>query len=134
MAPVRMPRVLTSVRHDDDRDGEELLRGEAELCPSRSDNSPPEMEGKNTPVYLAKATATAAMVPVWMTTNSRPAEEKAPEASEGFAEIDVLAAGVGHGGGEFAIAERGDDGEQRAPAASRRSAGRGISPGGRRRR
>ena len=40
-----------------------------------------------------------------------PAVEESPEASEGFAQVDVLAAGVRHGGGEFAVAEGGDDGE-----------------------
>ena len=44
----------------------------------------------------------------------RPAVEEAPEAAEGFAQVDVLAAGVRHGGGEFAVAEGGDDGERRA--------------------
>ena len=40
-----------------------------------------------------------------------PAEEEGPEATEGFAEINVLSAGLRHGGGKFAIAERGDDGQ-----------------------
>ncbi len=44
----------------------------------------------------------------------RPAVEEAPEASEGFAQVDVLAAGVWHGRGQFAVAERRDDGEGRA--------------------
>ena len=65
------------------------------------------------PVYLAKATATAAMVPVWITGEHGPAEEESGQRSEGFAQIDVLAARVGHGGGQFAVAERGDQGEER---------------------
>jgi hypothetical protein len=68
MAPVRMPRVLTSVSSDDG-DGQELLRGEAEFARAEQIIRA-EIDGKKTPVYLAKATATAAMVPVWMTTNS----------------------------------------------------------------
>ena len=38
----------------------------------------------------------------------RPAVEKAPSVAERFAQVDVLAAGMGHGGGEFAVAERAD--------------------------
>ena len=41
----------------------------------------------------------------------RPAVEEAGQRAEGFAQVDVLAAGLGHGGGEFAVAERGDEGE-----------------------
>ena len=54
-----------------------------------------------------------------------PAVEEAPEASEGLAQVDVLAAGVRHGGGEFSIAERGDDGEGRAdePAEDQQAGG-----------
>ena len=40
-----------------------------------------------------------------------PAVEEAGQRAEGFAQVDVLAAGLGHGGGEFAVAERGDQGE-----------------------
>ena len=43
----------------------------------------------------------------------RPAVEESPERAEGLAEIDVLAAGLGHHGGQFAVAERGDDGHER---------------------
>ena len=54
-----------------------------------------------------------------------PAVEEAPERAERFAEIDVLTAGVRHGRGEFAVAERADyghdsrddpDGEQESGA------------------
>ena len=48
-----------------------------------------------------------------------PAVEEAGEGAEGFAEIDVLAAGLRHGGGELAVAEGGNDGE-----------GGGDEPGG----
>ncbi len=34
----------------------------------------------------------------------RPAVEKSPERAEGFAQVDVLAAGLGHHGGKFAVA------------------------------
>ncbi len=46
-----------------------------------------------------------------------PAVEKSPERSERFAQINVLAAGARHHGGEFAIAERGDDGHEAAATA-----------------
>ena len=42
----------------------------------------------------------------------RPAEEESGERAEGFAQVDVLPARVGHGGGQFAVAERGDQGEE----------------------
>ena len=64
----------------------------------------------------------------------RPAEEEAEQRAEGFAQVDVLAAGVRHGGGEFAVAERGDQGEERGDHPGHRSAGRAIAPGARYRR
>ena len=113
MAPVRMPRVLLQVRKHDDDDGQQLLRGDADArrCPPGSSAS--QIQGKKTPVYLAKATATAAMVPVWITRNMRPAVEESAQRAEGFAQVDVLPAGVRHGGGQFAVAQRGDQGERR---------------------
>ena len=41
-----------------------------------------------------------------------PAVEKAPQGPERFAEINVLAAGMRHHRGQFAIAERGDNGHE----------------------
>src|SRR6202020_2872632 len=54
-----------------------------------------------------------------------PAVEESPEASEGFAQVDVLASGVWHGGCQFTVAERGDDGEGRAdePAENEQAGG-----------
>ena len=43
----------------------------------------------------------------------RPAVEEAAERAEGLAEIDVLTAGLGHHGRQFAVAERADEGHQR---------------------
>ena len=40
----------------------------------------------------------------------RPAVEEAPERPERFAQINVLPAGVRHGRGQFAIAQRADQG------------------------
>ena len=40
-----------------------------------------------------------------------PAVEESPERAVGFAEIDVLAAGAGHHGRQFAVAQGGADGE-----------------------
>ena len=68
MAPVRMPRVLTHVRKTITAMAEQLLRGEAELAAADQVILAP-IDGKKTPVYLANATATAAMVPVWITMN-----------------------------------------------------------------
>ncbi len=42
----------------------------------------------------------------------RPAVEESPERAEGFAQVDVLAAGVRHHGGEFAVGERAGDGHE----------------------
>src|SRR5215467_9966487 len=42
----------------------------------------------------------------------RPAVKKSPERPQRFAQVDVLAACAGHHGGEFAIAERSDDGQK----------------------
>ncbi len=41
----------------------------------------------------------------------RPAVEESPERAVGFAQIDVLAAGAGHHRGQFAVAQRGADGQ-----------------------
>ncbi len=43
----------------------------------------------------------------------RPAVEKSPEGPERFAQVDVLAAGPGHHGGQLAVAERADHGHDR---------------------
>ncbi len=42
----------------------------------------------------------------------RPAVEKSPERPQGFAQVNVLPAGAGHHGGQFAVAERGHDGHE----------------------
>ena len=42
----------------------------------------------------------------------RPSVEKSAERAERFAEIDVLAAGLRHHGGEFAVTERSDEGHE----------------------
>ncbi len=42
----------------------------------------------------------------------RPAVEEAPQRAERLAQVDVLSAGLGHHGGEFTVAERGDDGHE----------------------
>ena len=41
----------------------------------------------------------------------RPAEQESPQRAERLAQVNVLAAGFGHHGGEFAVAERANDGE-----------------------
>jgi len=41
----------------------------------------------------------------------RPAVKKSPERAERLAQVDVLPTGLGHHGGELAVAERGDYGE-----------------------
>ena len=40
----------------------------------------------------------------------RPAVEKAPQRTQRFAQVDILAAGLGHHGGQLAVAERADHG------------------------
>ena len=42
----------------------------------------------------------------------RPAVEEAPQRAEGLAQVDVLAAGLGHHGRQFAVGERRDDGHE----------------------
>ena len=42
----------------------------------------------------------------------RPAVEETPERREGFAQINVLAAGLGHHGGQLAVGERGHERQQ----------------------
>ena len=42
----------------------------------------------------------------------RPAVEKSPERPQRFAQVNVLAAGAGHHGGQFAVAEGADDGQK----------------------
>ena len=44
-----------------------------------------------------------------------PAEEESAQGAEGFAQIDVLAAGVRHGRGELPVGERRDQRERRRP-------------------
>ncbi len=59
-----------------------------------------------------------------------PSVEKAPHGAEGFAEVDVLAAGRGHHGGEFAIGERADDGHEAGDDPGGEEEGRGVSGAG----
>ena len=56
----------------------------------------------------------------------RPSVKKTPERRIRFAEIDVLAAGVGKKRGEFAIGKRGGDGEQAGEHPSEDKAARGT--------
>ena len=59
----------------------------------------------------------------------RPAVEKAPKRRVGFAQVNVLAAGLGHHRRELAVGERRADG-QKAGDRSRRRAGRPPNPSG----
>ncbi len=60
---------------------------------------------------MPNATQTAAMVPGLDDQEQRPAVEKSPQRPQRLAQVDVLAAGLRHHGGQFAVAERADHGQ-----------------------
>ena len=77
-APSLTPRMFTAGEQDDQEDRDDALGREAELdrfgAPGMSDRPRTRKtsgltEGTSTPRKRAKATATAAMVPLWMTAN-----------------------------------------------------------------
>ena len=93
-----------------------------------------EIEGKKTPVYFAKATATAAIGAGLDHQKQRPAIEEAPQRPERFAQIDVLPSRVGHRRGEFAIAQRRNDRKHGGDDPGHQQQARAIAPAARCRR
>ena len=69
-----------------------------------------EIEGKKTPRNFPKATADSGDGARLDDQEQRPAVEKAPEGPERLAQVDVLPAGPGHHGREFAVAQSADQG------------------------
>ena len=110
-------------RQDGDQRGPRCLLGrEAEGVAGRAEvdrldqvAARGDRRGQKTPRNLAKATATAAMVPVWTTRNVAQPNMKPTDGPVRLAEEDVLAAGPGHHRGDLGGAEGAGDGEQ-APA------------------
>ena len=97
---------------DDDGDGHQLLRGQPDLA--RADQIVLIADpGKEDAGVLGEGHRHRRDGAGLDHHEERPAVEEAVERAEGFAQVDVLAAGVRHGRGQFAVAERRDQGEDR---------------------
>ena len=128
-APVRMPRVFSSGEKHNHRDGQQLLRGQPELAAAHQvvlRRDPREEDAG----VLGESHRHGGDGAGLNHQEQRPAVEEAPERAEGFAQVDVLPAGVRHGGRQFAVAQRGDQRERRGDQpGDHQQAGR-IAPGG----
>ena len=72
-----------------------------------------ETDGKKTPRIFAEGHAHRGDGSGLNDEEKRPAVEKSPEGPERFAQVDVLAAGLGHHGGQLAVAQGADHGHDR---------------------
>ncbi len=72
-----------------------------------------ETDGKKTPRNLPKATHDSGDGSGLDDEEKRPAVEKSPERPKRLAQINVLAAGLGHHRGQLAIAECADESKDR---------------------
>ena len=72
-----------------------------------------EIDGKEDAEEFAEGHAHRGDGPGLDDEKERPAVEKSPEGAERVAQVDVLAAGFGHHGGELAIAQGADHGHDR---------------------
>ena len=97
----------------EDGDGEELLGSESEFTGAKK-VAPGGDRGQEDPGVFGEGDRDCRDRAGLDDGEKRSAAEESPEAPEGFAQVDALATFVGYGGGEFTIAEGGDDGEGRA--------------------
>ncbi len=112
MAPVRMPRVLQRAQHHDDRDGQQLLRGEPDAPAAHQVVLRRDPRHEDAGVFR-EGHGHGGDGAGLNHHEQRPAVQEAVQRTEGFAQVDVLPAGVRHGRRQFAVAQRRDEGEDR---------------------
>ena len=126
IAPVRTPKMFSTERKIDDQDGGEVLRVEADIHVAQHHRA--EGDGRNLPEMqypvrrgdrrkedaekLAECHADGGDGSGLDDQEERPAVEKSPERAQRFAQINVLAAGTRHHGGQFAVGQRAGDGQE----------------------
>ncbi len=137
-APVLTPKILIDGKQDDNQDRDQVLRVQADIHAPEQHGADgkfghfPEMDdpmagGNGRPEdaeKFAESHAHGGNRARLDDEEQSPAVEKSPERAERFAQVDVLPAGARHHGGEFAVGERADDGEESGDQPRRRSAAR----------
>jgi hypothetical protein len=116
LAEFQTARVDKRQQHDE-KDGDELLRRKTDGVVSRNVDRRDDPGGRRDRRHehaeeTREADGDRRNRPRLDNEKERPTVEKAPERRVGFAQVHVLPARLRHHGGEFAVRERGGDGQK----------------------